>query len=323
MRPIRSAADFDDLLKGAKALAVAAAWHGQGLFDALAEGPKVLHDLPGDLRALRITVPVLKHLGLVQGDDTVIALTPVAARLHAAGELPTAKNLEFLEKLGAMQRLVGEGGPHDPEDVTDGGVRVHDAERSARFLDMLYASSADSAQQVFDWLAPRLPKAPRVLDVGGGHGRYVRSFVDAGGSGALFDFEHVVAYAQTRHGDALAYHAGNFRDADADFGGPYDLILLSNIVHGEPPAENAALIGRLAAALAPGGRIVMKDMFIDAHGAGPEPAVLFGLTMLYYTRKGESPTVSGAKGWLEAAGLGSVELAHFGGWSLLSGRKPA
>lgn len=323
MKPIQSAADFDDLLRGAKALAVISAWSGLGLFDALADGPKPLAELPGDLRALRITAPVLKHLGLLQGDDAVVGLTPLAARLHAEGRLPTEKNFEFLEHAAAMQRLVGEGGPYNPEDVTDGGVRVHNDERSRSFLDMLYNSSAESSEQVFTWLHPKLPAAPRVLDVGGGHGRYVRRFVDAGGGGAIFDFEHVITYAQERHGDALGYHKGNFRDADAAFGGPYDLILLSNIVHGEPFAENASLIARLAKALAPGGRIVMKDMFIDPQGAGPEFAVFFGLTMLYYTRKGESPTVAGASQWLTDAGLEAVEMAHFGGWSLLSGRKPA
>ena len=74
-----------------------------------------------------------------------------------------------------------------------------------------------------------------------------------------------------------------------------------------------SLIQRLAKTLAPGGRIAIKDMFIDARGVHSEFAVFFGLTMLYYTRKGESPT---------AAGLVDVRLVNMGGWELLSGQAP-
>lgn len=322
MRPIRAAADVDDLLRGAKALAVISAWTDLGIFDALVDGPKALADLPGDPRSLAITAPVLMHMGLLRGDAERVALTPIAQELQADKKLPTAKNFEFLEGLGQMGRIVEQGGPLDPDDVTDGGVRLHNIERSHGFLDYLYTGAKANADACFDWLSPDLPKGGRVLDVGGGHGRYVRRFVDAGFEGALFDFDPVVDYARGKHGDALSYFGGNFRDPDADFGGPYDLIFLSNIVHGEPSAENASLMERLARTLAPGGRIVIKDMFIDAHGAHSEFAVFFGLTMLYYTRKGESPTVAGARGWLEAAGLVDVRLVNMGGWELVSGRLP-
>lgn len=322
MRPIRTAADIDDLLRGAKALAVISAWNDLEIFTALADGPRLLSELPGDPRAIAITTPVLKHLGLIRGDETRIGLTETGAELLASGGLPTAKNFEFLEGLGQMGRIVKEGGPLNPDDVTDGGVRLHNIERSRGFLDYLYDGAAKTSATCFEWLAPDLPKSARVLDVGGGHGRYVKRFVDAGHHGALFDFEPIVEYARDRHGDTLAYFAGNFRDADAQFGGPYDLIFLSNIVHGEPSAENADLMQRLARCLAPGGRIVIKDMFIDAHGAQSEFAVFFGLTMLYYTRRGESPTVQSAKAWLTAAGLSDIALINMGGYELLSGRAP-
>lgn len=326
MKAIQDESDFDAMVRAAKALAVVAAWSRLGLFDALAEGPRRIDALPAHPRGLATTVPVLKHLGLLVGDDERVALSPVARRLHETGGLPTERNFEWLRDLGRMAETIRDGGPvlddaGEPK-VTDGGVRRDDPERTAAFLDMLYERSATSAAATYEWLAPLLPKGASMLDVGGGHGRYARTFVEAGHRATLFDFPQVVEYARRRHGDRLTYLAGDFRNDDAEFGGPHDLVFLSNIVHGEPDAENRRLLKRLAACLKPGGWLVLKDMFIDEHGRDPESAVFFGLTMLYYTRAGESPTLSRAREWLEGAGLVDVHVTVLEGYQLVRARRP-
>ncbi len=272
MNPIRTESDIDALLRGSRALAVITAWNELGLFDALAEGPRLLDELPADPRALEITVPVLKHLGLLHGDGERIALSGAARQLRQHHQLPTARNFEFLQDQARMMELLQHGGPITSEQGdkgTDGGTRADDPEQTARFLDMLYRRSRDSAESVFEWLAPLLPENAAMLDLGGGHGRYARVFADAGYTATLFDFPYVVQYARARHGDALAYIGGDFREQGADFGGPYDLILLSNIVHGESDEINRQLIGRVTRALASGGHVVLKDMFIDRQGQDP------------------------------------------------------
>lgn len=320
MRPVRSVEDIDELVQSAKALAVITAWSELGLFEALAEAPRTLDELSADRRALETTIPVLKHLGLLFDAGDRISLSSTAARLLADGQLPTARNFGILRSLSKMDQVIDKGGPLSEEEVTNGGV-VEDPERAARFLDTLYVQSADSAEHVFGALSPLLPDQARMLDVGGGHGRYGRRFVEAGHSATLFDFPHVIEYARRRHGDALGYVTGNFRDESADFGGPYDLVFLSNIVHGEPDHENRSLIGRLARTLAPGARLVIKDMFVDEHGQNPENAVFFGLTMLFYTRGGQSPGVGQARDWLQAAGLVEPVLSTFDRFQLLSARR--
>lgn len=321
MRRIQSEDDIDGLVRSAKALAVITAWSALGLFEELAGGPKAIDELPADRRALEVTIPVLKHLGLLFDVGDRIWLSETAARLLENEQMPTSRSLDILRGLSQMDQVVRRGGPLSEKDATDGGV-VGDPERAARFLDTLYRSSVDSAENVFRALSPLLPDKARMLDVGGGHGRYCRRFVSAGHTATLFDFPHVIEYARKRHGDALGYITGNFRDASVDFGGPYELVLLSNIVHGEPDGENRSLVARLARTLAPGGRLVIKDMFLDEHGQDPENAVFFGLTMLYNTRGGQSPRALQARGWLEAAGLVEAELATFDRFQLLYARKP-
>jgi 2-polyprenyl-3-methyl-5-hydroxy-6-metoxy-1,4-benzoquinol methylase len=323
---LKTESDVDVLVRHAKLLAVASAWHALGLFDELArrEAPVDLADLPGDARALAITAPILASAGLLDGNGVRWALSSSARQMHARGELPTGRNLTALEDLSRMADVLRQGGPvKDGEGrpkVTSGGVLPQDREATRAFLDMLHRRSAAPAEDVARWLAPRLVPSARVLDVGGGHGRYGEALTARGFAVTLFDMPIVIELARARHGESLAYRGGDFlRD---DFGGPYDAALLSNIVHGESNADNADMTRRLFAALAPGGTVVFKDMFIDEQGNGPEHAVHFGATMLYYTASGRSYTVRDVAAWCGAAGFEPPECVSVDGFSLVFARKP-
>jgi hypothetical protein len=131
----------------------------------------------------------------------------------------------------------------------------------------------------------------------------------------------VVEMARARHGDTLAYLEGDFHEVES-FGGPYELILLCNIVHGEAPHANEALVQRAAASLAPGGRLLLRDMFLDELGSAPSRAVFFGLTMLFYTDEGRSPSLQEARDWLCGAGLSEISLIVQKSHQMLIGRRP-
>ena len=102
-----------------------------------------------------------------------------------------------------------------------------------------------------------------------------------------------------RYGDEITTLAGDFMVDD--LGGPYHLILMSNIVHGLGPDEMDTLLPRIRQALIPGGVLAIKDMFLDHTMARPEPAALFGLTMLMYTSDGRSHTQGEMQRALERA----------------------
>jgi 2-polyprenyl-3-methyl-5-hydroxy-6-metoxy-1,4-benzoquinol methylase len=316
--------DCVESLNAAKALAVASAWNALGLFDKLLAGPVLREALPGDRRALEATIPVLVHVGLLAADERQVTLTPTARRLHAENALPTVKNLELLADLGSMAQVISRGGPvRDAEGrskVTRGGT-VPDPVQTEQFMNFLYRISEEPALSTLQWLGPHLPKRGAVLDLGGGHGRYARAFADAGHTATLFDQPMVVDIARKRHGDALTYLAGDFHQAES-LGGPYDLVIMCNVVHGEKAEANASLIARAAKALRPGGRLAIRDMFLDDHGAHPSNAVFFGITMLYYTEHGLSPSVQTARAWCEAAGLADVHLVVTETHQILSAVRP-
>jgi SAM-dependent methyltransferase len=324
---IQTEADFDALVRSAKLLAVASAWSELGLWDRLARhsGPVDLAELPGNTRALSITAAVLAHAGLLEGGGDRWMMSRTARDLHARRALPVGRNFGWLEDLHHMPDVLRDGGPVLGPDgksrVTSGGVRPDDTGATRDFLDMLYRRSHESAETAAGWIAGRLPPDARVLDLGGGHGRYAEAFTARGMKVTLFDFPLVVDLARERHGDRIAYRAGDFHKDQ--FGGPYDGVFLSNVLHGEPPEANAALIARVHRALAPGGWAILKDMFIDEQGRNPENAVFFGVTMLFYTQGGRSYGFSDVNAWCEAAGFGRPDAVSIDTFSLIFAQKPA
>jgi SAM-dependent methyltransferase len=326
VKPIETEEDFLDLLRASKALAVASAWRTLGLFDALAGGPQPLGKLHANRRALELTAPVLRHLGLLVGDSERVGLSPTARELMDSGALPTARNLDSLADVARMVEVLQDGGPIKDQagnsKATQGGVRADSSSQTRAFLDMLYRRSSKSAELTLQWLAPVLPKDAAVLDVGGGHGRYARCFADAGHRATLFDLPHVIDYARERHGAALDYIAGDYHEPE-DFSGPYDLVFLSNIVHSESAGTNRQLLRRLADATRPGGYVVIKDMFLDERACDPANAAFFDLTMLFYTTNGKSPALNDARQWLTEAKLVDVHITALGGFSLVRARKLA
>lgn len=317
MEPVRGEADLLRVRRYASAWAVFCAWATGGQLKALADGqPRPLSALPGDPRALRVTAPILGHLGLlVRSEGPAGELWGLS---HTARELSHANALSPgtapLDELARLPIVLAEGGPVPGADGVRrphiGGVRPDDAEASRSFLEMLHRRSGPAADETARVIAaavgPSVSQGGRALDLGGGHGRYGVALAARGFKVTLLDQPLVVEIARERNGDLLRYKAGNF-DTDGfgpeDAGGVYDAVLASNIVHGMGPASVARLIRQLRAVVRPGGVLVFKDMFIDDTGVGPEPGVLFGLTMLMQTSEGRSYSSSELGVWLEQAGF--------------------
>jgi len=89
--------------------------------------------------------------------------------------------------------------------------------------------------------------------------------------------------------------------------GTYDAILLSNIIHGENEARNAALMRKLATNLNPRGRLIVKDHILDSSRAEPPVGAIFSLLMLLTTDGGRCYSFAEIATWMKQAGLDRVE----------------
>ena len=88
--------------------------------------------------------------------------------------------------------------------------------------------------------------------------------------------------------------------------GTYQVVFLSNIIHGESPEDNRRLMAKLSHCLEPGGRVIIKDHILDDSLTSPPVGALFSLQMLLTTEKGRCYSFTEVKQWLAAAGLHEI-----------------
>jgi SAM-dependent methyltransferase len=134
---------------------------------------------------------------------------------------------------------------------------------------------------------------PSLLDVGGGAAVYSLAVLrlNPRARATQLDWPHVNKIALDEI--AKAGLTDRFTTIDGDFrttppGGPYDIAVLSNIVHQEPEDSARDLMKRLGAALRPGGRLLVSDFVVDDGRTGPAFPLTFNMNMLLSTSGGRS-----------------------------------
>ncbi len=153
-----------------------------------------------------------------------------------------------------------------------------------------------------------LSRHTSMLDLAGGPATYSAVFLKAHPHmrATLFDRAAVIAIAREKVAaaglqDRFSYIAGDcLTDA---YGGPYDLVFLSNIVHSFSPEQNEAVVRRAHDALAPGGSIIIKDFLVENDRSGPAFSLIFSLHMLVHTPGGGTYSFEEVEGWTNRAGF--------------------
>ena len=176
------------------------------------------------------------------------------------------------------------------------------------------------AQTAFEALAPAFgfgllskvklpPAASRLLDLGGGHGRYSIYFCNRYPRLTATVFDQAEALVKARKNIAASGMGGRVLLQPGDFwkddvGTGYDVALLFNIIHAYLPERNMELLQKVAGALNPGGLVIIWDQFAE-RGLGPASRALerfFALTFLV-TMGGQTHSTREVSRWLRASGF--------------------
>lgn len=151
---------------------------------------------------------------------------------------------------------------------------------TAEYSQLMAASQHFVAEEVLAAVSFR--EARRLLDVGGGHGAFLRHIGTAWPHLALglFDLPEVAGTGAALLGEALGTervtaHPGNFfKDSIPQ---DYDMVSLIRILHDHDDAPAQALLANIRASLAPGARLLIAEPMARIPGAEPMGEAFFGL----------------------------------------------
>jgi SAM-dependent methyltransferase len=301
--------------------------HELGIFGLLDAGPKPSGAIAGalgtDSRATDRLLNALCAIGLAEKDGGLFRNSEVASHCLVPGSPGYLGGLghtvKMWESWGTLTECVRRGSSVPGDQMKERGE-----EWFKPFIEAMHANASAKAAEVVSLLD--LAGVGRVLDVGGGSGAYAMEFArrDDGIRATVFDLPPVVPLArgyigQAGMGERVDAVAGDF--LGDDFGGGFDLVFVSAIIHMLSPAENRQLIGKCVGALAPGGQVVIQDFIMEDNRVQPPNGAMFALNMLVATRAGDTYTEQEVAGWMREAGLADVKRVDTkAGTSLMAGR---
>lgn len=287
-----------------------------GVFDALREDPRsvdaIAADLGADPEALAALLDYLTTVGYVAEDDGDYRLSAMSrewfapdARRDVTPWLRFWRELVFPYWAEHFESVLREGEP--PETIYEwlddqpGGWEL--AQRG------FAATAAVTLDPVLE-LASVPGDAGRLLDVGGGHGRYAVAFCrEFGLSATLLDDPGALDVARETVADAGLADRIELRGGDYltdDLGSGYDVVLLFNVLHAHDAAEARVLLEKVSSAMAPGGRLFVLDQFQGGRTSLARTNTRF-LALAYLTMLGGTVhAYEDVAGWLRGAGLVDV-----------------
>lgn len=283
------------------------------VFSALDGKPKTAHEVAGRVGAHEPTLGLLLNAlvamrlltkeGEVYGNSSAAEKHLVRHSAQYIGHLLLLHDAEW-NNWGKLEETIRTG-----QRSVDRHVFETDPELGSNVLAVLHRIGRQSGPD----LAKRLELTGRVrlLDLGGGAGTnaiaFCRTYPEL--TATVFDLPATLRLTEKTVKDAglesrIALLSGDF-NKDM-LGGPYDVVLMSDILHYQTFDTNAALVKKVFSHLAPGGRLVIKDRFLDEAGTGPAWTTAFAVHILVNTQQGGCYKTSDAIQWMTKAGFTSA-----------------
>jgi hypothetical protein len=286
------------------------------IFDALAAAPLTADDLAGRLnlepKATELVLNALTALTLLDKQAVYFSLSDLAAKyLVKSSRYYVGAMIRFDASLWScwekLPQAIRTGQPVRPPNMYQDVAA--ETEIFIDAMDSLVKARGDTqvVASVLDWNAVN-----ELLDVGSGPATYpialCQQFPKL--SVTIFDLPATLKITERYVRQAgldgrIRLIAGDYRHDPIP--GEYDLIFLSNVIHGEGLESNQSLIGKLYANLRAGGRIIIKDHILDESRANPSVGAIFSLLMLLTTSGGRCYSYKEIQGWMEQAGLSKIE----------------
>ena len=283
-----------------------------GIFESIGsqalEAASVANSLDLEPRATELMLNALTALKLLRKHDEQFSLTEVSAKYlkrDAPGYLGGMIRFEtsLWHCWTSLTEAIRSGRP-----VRLPNMYQDNPKETAIFIDAMDTlvkarGDAEIMAGAFDW-----DNAPELLDVGSGPATYPISLCQRFFNlrATIFDLPETIKLTKEYVREAglssrIRLISGDYRVDEIR--GSYDVIFLSNIIHGESFEVNQRLMVKLSSVLKPGGSLIVKDHILDSTRAKPPVGAVFSLLMLLTTDAGRCYAVDEVKAWMSAAGL--------------------
>jgi len=277
------------------------------------KGENVADKIKGDKRGVKMLLNALSAMDLLVKKEDVYSNTPLS--------------LTFLSK--DSSRYMGHIILHH-HNLVESWTRLDIAVRSGRSV-RHRATHTDKeerknflmgmfnlAMNLAPVLVPKVDISGRrhLLDLGGGPGTYAIYFCmnNPRLKATVYDLPTTRPFAEKTIAKFKLQDRIDFKDVnylEEDIEGIYDVVWLSQILHGEGPEECRKIIGKAVSALEPGGVILIHDFILNDSMDGPLFPALFSLNMLLGTPSGQSYSERQIRDMLSNAGVREIRRIFF------------
>ena len=293
------------------------------LFTALSEKQlrpdEAAEKIQADARALAIIMDALVAMGFLLKENGFYRNSGACERFLVKGK-PDYKGdlLKFMngswKHWGNLEETIKTGCADLEADLRNQSQREYN-QTYIRAMDNI---GHERAERVARKLG--LANIRKMLDIAGGAATYSIAFAKDNPqlTSVVLDLPFPLEIALENIAKAGLQHRISTRTSsywEAEYEPEFDLVLISQIVHGLGYSQCAELIKRSVKALVPGGRMVIHDSILSEDRISPYFAALFSAYMLATTGQGQCYTFDEVQKWMEDAGLSNIRRIELDGES--------
>lgn len=287
------------------------------VFTHLSHGPRTASEVAARVGSAaeptRLMLESCADAGLLERDGNRFRNTPTANWfLVRGGTAYLGDSLKYARDLyqpwGALTDLVRSGCPTLPPQAILG-----DDKAMTRAFVMAMHERARGIGSVLPHNVD-LTGRRRLLDIGGGPGTYAVGLCrqTPGLTATVLDRPGVLEVTRelvdaAGFSDRVTLLPGDY--LETPFGTGYDAALLSGMMHRETQADVTLLLRKTFEALAPGGLVMISDVFFDDDNKNTPPfTTLFALNMMLTSEHGSAHAKTEMERWMRENGLRDISM---------------
>jgi SAM-dependent methyltransferase len=287
------------------------------IFERIDDGSKTLHELAEELDAQPETLSRLLNAGVVlklleTKDGLNFSIAPVCRTVlsPSSGERYLGDWIRSLDYFFAPLSRLDEAVLNSAPTIEPSAHLGGDRESTRSFTLSMHNYASLRGTELADFLSTE--GCNSLLDLGCGPGTYAFHLGIRNPGLEIYLADHPVVLetakeVQTRYSLKNDIHYVPLDALKDDIPGSYDMILVSNMLHGLGENASRTLIKRLYNSVNVGGSLVVQAQYLRDDRLGGRWPIFLDLIQLCVTENGRNHSPEETRHWLEEAGFRDIE----------------